>query len=198
MSYYWAKFKTVDSNHFRFDTRVYLDSISKTSETDICIGAVVGKNPGSAKASDLSFNDIQPINLGGDKLLPTVRNIIFKAYKQKGQPASGHSYIQVLNLFYLCNPDLFEAIACIRSYRNLLYCDTEKKQFPWIWYVWGGKDDALIEFKQRFENIRAIRNFYYDKNAGTIVSRVPKPDDFAKHTQGLQHDLVVPYISSIL
>lgn len=50
MSNYWAKFKKVDDDTFRFDTRIYLIKISEPSDDYICIGAVVGKNPGSAIA----------------------------------------------------------------------------------------------------------------------------------------------------
>lgn len=54
MSYYWAKFKKIDDNIFRFDTRVYLNPTKSPGENDICIGAIVGKNPGSAIAFCLS------------------------------------------------------------------------------------------------------------------------------------------------
>ena len=43
---YWAKFENIENNIHRFDTRVYLKQIQKPSNNDICLGAIVGKNPG--------------------------------------------------------------------------------------------------------------------------------------------------------
>jgi hypothetical protein len=83
MSHFWAKFQSVDRELFRLDTRIYLKNIDAPRQTDSCIGAIVGKNPGSAKPSSTT-GEIQPIQLGDDKLLPTVRSIITKAYLAAG------------------------------------------------------------------------------------------------------------------
>ena len=82
MPLYWAKFKKNNGHTFRYDTRIYLTDIENISDHDICIGAIVGKNPGSAKATYISNTSIQPISLDGDKLLPTVRNIFLKALNE--------------------------------------------------------------------------------------------------------------------
>ncbi len=79
MSHFWAKFLSIDDETYRLDTRIYLKDIDSPREGDLCIGAIVGKNPGSAKQST-SSGELQSIELANDKLLPTVRNIVTKAY----------------------------------------------------------------------------------------------------------------------
>ncbi len=49
MSFYWANFQTLSGHAFRFDTRIYFEDINKPKDNDLCIGAVVGKNPGAAQ-----------------------------------------------------------------------------------------------------------------------------------------------------
>lgn len=80
-----------------FATRVYLIEINKPSDNDKCLGAIVGKNPGSARGA--ISNELIQIDLQGDKLLPTVRNIFENAYKKCAKEILENSYIQVLNLF---------------------------------------------------------------------------------------------------
>ena len=46
---YRAIFRSEGDETFRLDTRVYLKEINEPQDSDICVGAVVGKNPGSAK-----------------------------------------------------------------------------------------------------------------------------------------------------
>jgi hypothetical protein len=48
-------------------------------ESGKCVGAIVGKNPGSAKPTQLGVWG--PLNLDGDKMLPSVRNRFVAAYK---------------------------------------------------------------------------------------------------------------------
>ncbi len=68
-NYYWAKFENIGNNIHRYDTRVYLIEINKPSDNDKCLGAIVGKNPGSARGA--ISNELVQIDLQGDKLLPT-------------------------------------------------------------------------------------------------------------------------------
>lgn len=96
-NYYWAKFENIGNNIHRYDTRVYLIEINKPSDNDKCLGAIVGKNPGSARGA--ISNELIQIDLQGDKLLPTVRNIFENAYKKCAKEILENSYIQVLNLF---------------------------------------------------------------------------------------------------
>lgn len=200
MSVYWAKFEENQGNVFRIDTRIYLKDIDAISDSDYCLGAIVGKNPGSAKANNLLTNKLQPIDLDGDKLLPTVRNIMMKSYEENNIPIINNAYIQVLNLFYLCDENLNRAIEKIKNIDEFMHIedDSENKSFPFVWYVWGGYNKKLSSFKERFFNLDTKNNFFYDHENKIIKNFVPLDADFAKHTQGLKHDFVIPYISKIL
>ena len=148
MNHFWAEFENLNKDVFRFDTRIYLNPIEEINSDDICVGAIVGKNPGSAKPVSIS-EGMKPIELSGDKLLPTVRNIVLKTYKKVACNPTNRGYIQVLNLFYLCNPNLGEAIKSLKSNESAKNCPAETKEFPWVWYVWGGESPALNIFKKR-------------------------------------------------
>lgn len=195
MGNFWAKFKTINGQQFRFDTRIYLDDIDHPSDNDTCIGAIVGKNPGSAKSSGIEVNDLlTKINHDGDKLLPTVRNIIIKSINCK----DGNQYVQVLNLFYLCNNKLNQAISYNREIEPLVICPSENKYFPWVWFVWGGGNIGLNIFKERYVNINSHRKFFYNKNLKEVIERMPTNTELAKHTQGLRHDDIVPFLKMLL
>ena len=197
MSIYWAKYEDHLGDTFRLDTRIYLHDTDHASDTDTCIGAVVGKNPGSAKPSFKS-NDIQPVDLDGDKLLPTVRNVVLKSYKEAGIEPPKNTYIQVLNLFYLCNPNLGKAIEAMKISSGPRSCESERKNIPWVWYVWGGRHDLLNMFKVRYSSLKTKNHFFYDNVAGEVVSRPARELDFARHTQGLKHAFVIPYIAKLV
>jgi hypothetical protein len=196
-NYFWAEFVKIADDTFRFDTRVYFNSISEVRESDNCVGAIVGKNPGSAKSVAID-EGIQPISLDRDKLLPTVRNIFVQSYKEAEVDLPKRGYIQILNLFYLCNKNLGQAIAGVKKNKYAKNCLSENKNFPLIWYVWGDSLDDLNPFKERFKQLKSSNHFYYDKVHNKVVSESPSISCFAKHTQGLRHDYVVPYISGII
>ena len=160
-SSFLAKFTKSEYGIFRYDTRIYLEPTNAPSDKDYCIGAIVGKNPGSAKSSDINLNGYDVIDLDRDKLLPTVRNIFLK-YRQN---IKSGEYIQVLNLFYLCDKNLDGAIKKYDTILdNDLICKTEKKSFPFVWYVWGGSSSKLNKYKERFSDISTKKNFFFHKN----------------------------------
>lgn len=198
MCYFWAKFDQISNELFRYDTRIYLNNIQKPLKNDRCLGAIVGKNPGSAKPMHPNCRKIQPINLDGDKLLPCVRNIILKSYESKRKNIPNRTYIQVLNLFYLCNKDLNQAINQINNIQQTVVCQTEQNKFNWLWYVWGGRNPRLDSFKKRFLSINSDLHFFLDKNSNHIQQFIPSQKDFAKHIQGMRHDKIVPFISTII
>lgn len=197
MSHFWAKFLSADNETFRLDTRIYLKDIDSPMKDDLCIGAIVGKNPGSAKQSTPS-NELQPIELDGDKLLPTVRNIIIKAYLKANTVLPERGYVQVLNLFYLCNPNLSQAIISIKKFSEPLLCRSEASVFPWVWYVWGNESTYLNPHKKRFLQIHAKHYFFFDNHTKEVKKKTPELNEFAKHTQGLKHEYVIPHIARII
>ncbi len=198
-SMYWAKFNKINETLFRFDTRIYLNN-SIPSDDDVCIGAVVGKNPGSAKPENPDDDSLQPIKLSGDILLPSVHNAMKNAYLSIGKSIPGSGYVQVLNLFYLCENNLEFAIDAIEKISPPPICPSEKKIFPWIWYAWGN-DLKLRRFKTRFHLIKTSRSFYYNGSNKTIKEGLPDVDVPAKHFQGLpiyKDKNVVPYLASLI
>lgn len=195
---YWAKFKKINGDTFRFDTRIYLDEIICPSDDDICIGGVVGKNPGSAEPKDFNNCDLQEINLDGDQLLPNVRKIIEKAYKYADKPIKAISYVQVLNLMYITDKDLASAIRKNKNHDVTIICEKEKLHFPFLWYLWGNDDNKLNSFKKRYSDIKSDKHFYFHTQNKRIVESAPSLENSARHTQGLKHELVVPYISNLL
>lgn len=198
MSCYWAKFEKRESHIFRFDTRVYLNSREHPSDNDPCIGAIVGKNPGSALPSNLNNTALQKVVLDNDRLLPTIRSIFLKAYKHETKAVVKNSYIQVLNLMYVCDSELTQAIRKNEEYPRSIICDTEGRDFPFLWYVWGGDNKKLNIYKQRFYNLKTKLHYYFDPKTDQVVSRAPGMIESARHTQGLNHALILPYISSII
>jgi len=198
LSYYWAKFEKIAKDTFRFDTRVYLNLMKNPSNTDQCIGAIVGKNPGSAVPLGHIKGVLQKVDLDGDKLLPNIRSIFLKAYKLKKKTISKNVYIQVLNLMYVCDKDLTVAIKKISAHPGQIICDTEKKDFPFMWFVWGSDNKKLNIYKDRFAPLSRGKNFYLDTKTGIVITNTPGSESSARHTQGLKHDLVVPYISRII
>ena len=195
MGHYWANFKKLNGDLFRFDTRIYLNSIDNPQESDTCIGAVVGKNPGSALPKfDNQTNTITEINLNGDKLLPNVRNIILKSMKE----IPSNQYIQVLNLFYLCDKNIEKAIIRSKQISSKIYDPCESKFFPWVWFVWGANSNELIKFKDRFTTINSLNKFYFDNSKKEVISSFPPFQKTARHTQGLTHSYIVPYFEILM
>jgi hypothetical protein len=176
--------------------------VGDITPTHRCIGAIVAKNPGSANAADPSCLALQRIRLDGDKLLPTVRCVVLKAYANVGKQPFPGDYIQVLNLFYLCEPNLRQAMKTLDSIRHAggdtASCQTETGAFPWVWYAWGRDTPRLSAFKTRFAALKTNASFYLDKDQDTVVTDVPCRESFPKHTQGLAHDKIVPHLSSLL
>ena len=195
--YFWAEFVEIEKDVFRFDTRIYLNPIDNVKGNDIRLGSVVGKNPGSAKSIAVG-NGIQPIELYGDKLLLSVRNIVKKSYKQAGVAIPDNGYIQVLNLFYLCDPDLGQATTKIKAIKHPRICQTENQEFPWVWYVWGASSETLNPYKRRFAQLNSCNHFYFDKSLSKVIKMPASETAFAKHTQGLKHEFVVPHIAGLV
>ncbi len=181
MSFYWAKFEKVGNDTFRFDTRAYLvDQIDKPRDSDKCIGAIVGKNPGSAKKKNISDKGLQKINLSknrppskrwqkinlcGDNLLPTVRSIVKKAYDEAKIDVLPRCYIQILNLFYLRDSNLDNAIKAMKKHHEPKKYASEEYEFPWVWYVWGKENKCLSKYKKRFYQNKSNSkiHFFFDQ-----------------------------------
>lgn len=192
MNQYWAQFCETNTRSYRLDTRVYLQPIDKPKRTDDCVGAIIGKNPGSAQPSKACAG-LTGMSLGYDQFLRAVRDIPTKAYTLAGVKLPERGYIQVLNLFYLCDPNLPTAIKSLQLDSDPIFCETENKGFPWVWYAWGGNSPQLNPLKERFAGIRSEHHFYYDLALHAVVVGKPPLSATAKHTQGLPRQPVIDH-----
>jgi hypothetical protein len=177
------------------DTRIYLSTAPRLQRDGSCVGAIVGKNPGSA--CGVPTGNWQSLSLGKDRLLPTVKNIFVAAYVGAGKTIPDNAYIQVWNLFYLCDPNLTAALRALRAIATAPICLTETTYVPIVWYAWGGSDSRLNQFKARFSPT-AKHEFFFDKHTATVQPRRPTVHDFAKHTQGMPWAPVIAHLGRIV
>lgn len=192
---YYARFESIDGRLFRFDTRVYLDAESP-DEPSQCIGAIIGKNPGSASPRDLG--KLAPLDLANDKMLPYVRNRFRAAYAALGRPVPRNSFLRVWNLFYLCNADLGEATRALAGIDNPPTCPTEGEAPPLTWFAWGGDDRRLNAFKARFCQDGIVQPFFVHGKTRRIMEVLPDESSPAKHPQGMAKEPVERYLAKVL
>lgn len=176
MSFFWAKFENIHGHTFRFDTRIYFHSSSKPGANDDCIGAVVGMNPGSATGTVGGGLH----SSAGDPTLRIIKGGVEDAYMHKyfALPAS-NKYVQVLNLFYLCDQNLATAITNHKTMPFTPIDQTENGMFPWVWYAWGASNTYLDQFKTRFM-YRSRREVYLDSKGSSYLG-FPLITTTAKH-----------------
>jgi len=196
-SAYWARFEQRGASLLRFDTRIYLGAVERPRRTDRPLGCIIGKNPGSAVPIAPS-GDLQAIALDGDHFLPCVRSIVAKARDRAGVALPPGAFVQVLNLFYLCQRDLRRAKEALRREPVPEFCRSERRRFPWRWYAWGGPDPALDPLKQRFQGRPSTPAFFLNTADQRLDPRVPGVQDRARHTQGMVQDAVVAHLAKLL
>jgi hypothetical protein len=189
-------FRRVGRSVFRLDTRIYLADLPAHRDDGQCVGAVVGKNPGSARGTRL--NVWEPLVLGNDKMLPYVRNRFLAAYERNGTRIPQFAFVQVSNLFYLCNENLSAGCREYAEINTPLRCHTECTRPQITWFVWGGSDNRLDCLKERFLRRRLRNPFYFDKYASCIVRELPTSFAFAKHTQGLASAEIEKLLAKLL
>ena len=192
---YVAKFEKIDGVLCRFDTRIYLGYYHQ-SEHSICVGAIVGKNPGSASPSQLGL--LAPLELRGDKMLPTVGNRFRAAYELANKSVPLNAFVRVWNLFYVCDKDLHRAAEQASRLGSPPICSSEQDAVPLVWFGWGGDDATLNPFKQRFIKQGYPLAFFYDHREGKVVDHAPAQADFAKHTQGMPEAPITNYLSRLV
>lgn len=211
--YAYARFEEHGGQVFRLDTRVYLDNNQhRLEEKAECVGAIVAKNPGSAKLADgVELGEWAPVSLGRDRMLPAVRKWFKEAYDQACEPLPENAFVQVWNLFYLCNRKLSKACSAIREIPEPPACPSESASKPkLVWFAWGGGRDrvarCLNPFKDRFLQRGYIDGFYFgnansfhwDPKSAALLSCAPTARDFAKHPQGLPAAPIVNHLSFLI
>ncbi len=190
-----AQFKKVRGQLLRFDTRIYLDAYEPKAN-GVCVGAIVGKNPGSAVP--VGLNRLLPLDLNRDKMLPTVRMRFLEGYRLAGKSFPANAFVRVWNLFYVCSKDLGEAIEIASNLDPLPQCPSEAGGAPVVWFGWGGDNRDLNPFKAQFLGRKHKNAFFFDKRAGAVVPRVPSESEFAKHTQGMLAAPVAKHLAKVL
>ena len=195
MPHFFAQFRQMGNIWIRHDTRIYLSDFNDTRPAGRCLGAIVGKNPGSAKAAS---EDWGTLRLDGDKMLPNVRNILVQAFARAGKTPPPDAYFQVLNLFYLCGQDLAEATAALAAENNAHADPAESGSFPIVWFAWGGPSRQLDSLKDRFLSRQFAHAFYYSPVSGSVVTSIPSKTVLAKHPQGLPHEPLIAHFAALL
>ncbi|MEM9759670.1 MAG: hypothetical protein AAF933_10580 [Pseudomonadota bacterium] len=190
---------------WRLDTRIYVHGVDRPRRGDRPLGCIIGKNPGSALPASASVDTairppavLQSIELGRDRFLPTVRAIVRKSYHRAGLEWPERQFVQVLNLFYLCNRNLREAKVQVAGIDDPVACPGERRRMPWTWFAWGGPDRQLDPLKQRFSRRRWQSPFFYDTASGIARQRLPGKNDHARHTQGMAHGEIVDLLAGLL
>jgi hypothetical protein len=132
-------------------------------------------------------------------MLPSVRNRFFEAYKLAEKAMPKGAFIQVWNLFYLCDKNLRGALKTVCKINSRVVCSTETGVLPRIvWFAWGGDDKNLNAFKARFLDRQFTHAFFFDKFNNKVCARSPTRTSFAKHPQGLRAQPIVEHLANIL
>lgn len=192
---YYARFEIREGSLFRFDTRIYLGN-GEPNEKSYCVGAVVGINPGSARYRVL--NEYQQLELGKDKMLPFVRNRFIAAYRKACRQPPHGAYVQILNVFYLCNEHLSQAITQLEQFSNPPMCPGEQSTFPITWYAWGAESAQLAALKQRFMKRHDLQSSFMNRDRQTFGTGVPNQMEFAKHPRGMPALPIEEKLASLL
>jgi len=195
---YYAQFKQINGHSFRFDTQIYLHDrpIPQKRDTENCVAAVVMMNPGSATPLSAS-GDWERI--GADHTLGTVRNRFRDAYKINGEKIPVKAFVQVWNLFYLCDADSPHALTTLAEYRQT-FGDPDRSECEdlpnpkFIWFAWGGREPSegvehYNSLKNKFRSKNCLHTFYYghkespdyDPCTASVIAGTPGSDDFVKH-----------------
>lgn len=193
---YFARFKICKGYQFRFDTRIYLREQDAPGARDVCVAAVIGKNPGSAMPTRM--NQLSEISLNGGKLLPTVRNRFLNAYERAGLDVPDGAFIRVWNLFYLCNPNLSEAITQNTAIGGPLDRKSEKDEPEIVWFAWGPPKAKLRPYYMRFLTRPFKRPFYFDITKKRVVRGMPDAACRVKHTQGMPGAAIEQHLAAAL
>jgi hypothetical protein len=160
------------------------------------------KNPGKATWGSES-QAWEPLILDGDNTLPSIQSLFLDAYAKNRKPIPGNAFIQVWNLFYLCNHKAKNAFTALKTIPNPPPCPSEARCKPkLVWFAWGkcnscsGSDIKRFDcLKRRFRLEHYEKSFYYGHAKSThyvakkasIFPGVPSDSDFAKHPQRLMN-----------
>lgn len=202
MPYYYAKFIKDKEVVKRVDTRIYFDKEKPSLLNDHCLGLVILKNPGSAKAT--RYNKLAKIDLGGDKALPSIANMYLSALDELNVRIRPKGYIRVCNLITLCEPDISKAIKSLETTEYSIE-KINYKSLPFVFYAWGWEVELncyrelyLKKLSKYNTTSFFVRYDFKAKKRFEIVHGQPKLCNKVKHTQGMPQDIVVMKMKELL
>lgn len=205
MSNYFAEFVPLNPNAragppwLRYNTRIYIDPIIQPSNADRPIASIVAINPGSAMPpSAYVAGTLAPLILGQDKTLSRILNAFINAIndrKNRDPYTPNGNYIQVFNLFYLCNPDLGQALNQLANH-GPFFDPNERCLVEPVWFAWGASDKQLNPLKQRFLTINPRRCLYWDCHQEKPIKLIPSLTTTATHPRRVS-TLNTCFISSL-
>lgn len=121
----------------RHNTRLWFERPESPTFDGVCLGAVVGLNPGSAKGDA----EIGRETFGEcDPTMQRVLKTFEIAFKLKGVSVPEGAYVQLLNLFYLRDARASAALAARDENPQILADARDKeegRQYPFLWLAWG-------------------------------------------------------------
>jgi hypothetical protein len=162
----------------RKDTRVYLVAGRPRQNKGRCIGILWMCNPGGTDFVQRRPWGKWPI----DETMRAVLPIFDRAQEIAllgGRGASADDYIQILNLFYVCDSKPNSGRA---TYSKALtpYHESPHRSARFTWIGWG--KDARLDWLPRNPILSALPNpFFYSKPKGALISRLPKPIEYPVH-----------------
>ena len=121
-----------------------------------------------------------------------------KAYKNSNYSME-KKYIQVLNLFYLCNKNADVAIKEIIKYpSNDCICNKENNHFGIVFYAWGLKKGLDFFKKRLIDKIKTNNHIWYEKEKNEIILIKPNCNDKVKHPLGLTQNILLPKLEKMI
>jgi hypothetical protein len=164
--------------NIRKDTRVYFVHGKYKKNKGRCVGIIWMCNPGNQLPVARTVRWAPWIRL--DPTMRFVIQILDEAQRilaGQGLAAKKGDYVQVLNLFYVCNSYLVSARQQFSS-SNYRECPVPSAKFTWL--AWGQNNNPkLLPRPQILSGLR--RPFFYDPNQKKVVPGVPRAPAYPVH-----------------
>jgi hypothetical protein len=174
-----AQFTSVPGATIRKETRLYLTAGSLTKASGTCLGVVWLCNPGSAHGtsswgpckSDPTLDIISEVYLEANRMA--------KAAGRSGAALDG--YLQILNLYYVCDP------CSMTAWNTHLTLISKHVELPpptalFCWLAWGHVQQALL-FEAAPLLAPRTDHFYYDGASKSVMTGLSCLD-FPMHPYG--------------
>lgn len=130
-----------DGVPLRFDTKLWFRRPVEGIEP-VCVGAVVGLNPGSSEATGRGVEGTVDATIG------RVLTAFVDAFTEKGEPIPVNAFVRMLNLFYVRTKNSGEARRMLAEQPEIASGDfrdpAEKASYPFLWCAWTASTPARL------------------------------------------------------